>query len=301
MRADLKLQRYFLCAAVVIGAAAVLRADSPAPIDIPNTVSDSDPRIINDCISEPSETHRLTFEGGSDGMSVIQDVLVQPGDLVKKGDVLMKEDSSQAAADLAVYKSMAEATGDINYAQVTIASEDKVIGMLSKSIHSEREMLEEQLKHDQAAAQLKAANEKIEQAKLQYDRQVVKIDHMSLKSPIDGVVERVSLFSGEAVDQNSMKDGAIYIVNNNPLWVDMHVDALRAEKLKLHEPVEVSFPSEAGQWHQGEVIFLSPELDYVGQTRAVRVSVPNPDNHPSGERLTVRLPASAVAEASDKP
>jgi multidrug efflux pump subunit AcrA (membrane-fusion protein) len=291
----MKLTRQYLVVAAFFCAVAGLRADSGLSGDMTGT-ADTDPRLITDCISTPSETHRVTFEGNTDGIAVIKEVLVKPGDWVKKGEVLMTEDTDQALSELAVLKAAADATGALDEQDATIKSKDTLIDMLNKSIHSEVEMLTAELDRDVAVARRKQAQEEYLQRKLQYQRQLVKIDHMTLHSPIDGVVEQVNLFAGEAVDSNSDKEGSVYIVNTNPLYVDIQLDDQRAERLKLHDTVEVQFPFEPDQWRKAEVTFLSPELNYVGQTRTVRLSVPNPDNHPAKQRLTVRLPESVVAD-----
>lgn len=259
----------------------------------------TDPRIIPDCISEASETHHITFEGNPDGTDVIKEVMVKPGDTVKKGDVLMTEDTDQSESELAILKAAMTATGAIQEQDVTINIKNQLLAMLNKAARdesaSQTELLNAQLDQEVAVARKQEAEEEQQQRQLQYERQLVKIQKMTLRSPIDGVVERVNLYAGEAVDANANKDGACYIVNNNPLFVEMHIPDQYAVKLKLHDKVDVAFPYETDQWHPAEVIFLSSELDYVGQTRKVRLSLPNPDNHPAGERLTVRLPESVVA------
>src|ERR1700690_2105996 len=76
-----------------------------------------DSRIVHG-IGTPSEQHRVTFEGDTDGNAVIKSVLVKPGDAVKAGDVLMVEDTDQANAQLALLKAGAEATGKLAEAKV---------------------------------------------------------------------------------------------------------------------------------------------------------------------------------------
>src|SRR5271170_5621429 len=68
----------------------------------------NDPRIVEGP-SLPSMQSRASFEGSAEGTAVIKDVLVQPGDVVKTGDVLMTEDSSIAAAERDAAKVAAEA------------------------------------------------------------------------------------------------------------------------------------------------------------------------------------------------
>jgi multidrug efflux pump subunit AcrA (membrane-fusion protein) len=254
--------------------------------------TDTDQSIVKG-IGTPSEEHRVCFEGNTDGNDVIAKVLVKPGQPVKTGDVLMTEDTDEAEAELGILKAAAEATGAIEEQDVNIAAKSTLVKKLQEMHQYGLELIQDQLDVDVAKARKKAAEEDHKQRELQYERQLVKVQHMTLRSPIDGEVETVSLFSGEVVDANSNKNGACYIVSNDPLWVEMHVTADQALRLKLHDKVGVAFSDLPDQWHDGEVIFLDPMVEYVGQTRTVRVSVANPDHRPSGLQMLVRLPAQS--------
>jgi len=258
---------------------------------------DSDAQIVRG-IGTPSEEHKVSFEANSEGNNVIKEVVVKPGDWVKKGDILMTEDDAEARAQLAVAKAAAEAHGAADEAQVTIEAKTKIVEGLMKSIHSDREIVDAELERDTAIAKKLQADEDHKERQLQYELQQVKVDHMTLRSPIDGVVENVGLFAGEVVDGNSSKNGACYIVSIDPLWIELHLTAAQADQLKLHDKLDVAFPSDPNKWQPGEVIFLDPMVEYVGQTRTVRVSVPNPDEKPSGLPMLVRLPPLLGAGAA---
>jgi|GEM_PF-790417 len=263
--------------------------------------SGSDPRIIRDCMGIPSEIHPVSFEGNSEGSAVIKEVPVKPGDVVKVGDVLMVEDTAQAEAELAIYDAQAKGVGAIQEAQSTI--DDKTLLLkryqgLPKANQQDIELLQTQLDIDIASARLQQAKDEQKQHQLAADRQALKIKHMTLLSPVDGIVESVNLHTGQIVDSGSSKDGACFIVSNNPLWVELHLDSARAAKLKLGDAVEVAFPDKADEWIGGKVIFLDPMVDFVGQTQTVRVAIANPDNRPSGLPMIVRLPAKVVGDVS---
>jgi multidrug efflux pump subunit AcrA (membrane-fusion protein) len=277
---------YRRAVALLACAALCTVASAAGPDDQP------DPRIAHG-IGTPSEQHRLTFEGDTDGTDVVKTVLVKPGDTVKAGDVLMVEDTDQANAELAVLKAGADATGKIDEATVTIVGKSKLVDMytkLSNGNYSGVELINAELDRDVAIARKKQAEEDHQEAVLAYQRQLVKIQHMSLRSPIDGVVESVSLYAGEPVDANADKQGAAYVVSNDPLWIEFHLDAGKAGKLSMSDPVEAAFPDAPDHWISGQIIFLDPVVEYVGQTRTVRVSIPNPDHRPSGLPMMVRLP-----------
>jgi len=265
----------------------------------PQIQSFVDPRLVHG-IGTPSEQHRVSFEGNPDGNDVVKQVMVKPGDLVKAGDVLMVEDTDQAEAEMALLKAASEATGAIEEAKVTIDAKSQLVDMyknLPAGNTTGLETINALMDRDVAKARLHQAEDDHNQRQLAYQKQLVKLRHMTLRSPIDGVVESVNLFAGEIVDASSDKQGACFIVANNPLWIEFHLDARRAGRLALHDPVEVAFPDQPNTWIAGEVIFLDPMVDYVGQTRTVRVSIPNPDQRPSGLPMIVQLPAKVGDES----
>ena len=246
----------------------------------------------------PSEEHKVSFEGNPEGNSIIKDVKVKPGDAVKAGDVLMTEDTEQAEAQLAVLKAAADTTAAIEETQVQFDAKTKLAAMLKEAGASGREVLDAELDRDVAAARKKQALAEREQKRLEYERQKVKLAHMVLHSPIDGQVQKISLFSGEVVDANK-PDGACIIVRNDPLWVELHLPSAQAAKLRKDDKMQVAFPDEPGKWHEGAVIFLDPMVESGSDTQTVRVSMANPDNRPSGLSMTVKLPDKAFAAEAD--
>jgi multidrug efflux pump subunit AcrA (membrane-fusion protein) len=246
---------------------------------------------------KPSEEHRVSFEGTNDGNEVIQTVKVKPGDVVHVGDVLMEEDTAEAKAQLDVLAAAAAATGAIDEAEATIEAKTKLVDQykgLSEGNSSAVELINAQMDLDVAKAKKQQATEDQQQRKLEYERQKIKLDHMILRSPVNGIVRKVGLFEGEVMDPNRAKDGAVYIVSNDPLWVEMELGAERAAKLHLHDKVDVAFADAPTQWRTGEVIFLDPAVEFASQTEVVRISVANPDNRPSGLPMMVKLPDGIV-------
>jgi multidrug efflux pump subunit AcrA (membrane-fusion protein) len=266
--------------------------------DFAAELSEANPRILH-ANSMPSEKHRVSFEGNSDGTPVIKEVLVKPGDMVKKGDILMTEDTELAEAQAALLKAASEAVGAIDHAQYAIAAKSVIVTQiegLSLGNTTPRDLTDAKLDRDEAIAEKEKAVEDQSQEKLAYQRQLLKIDHMKLHSPIDGVVEKIGLFAGETVDSNSEKDGAVYVISNQPLFIEIPLRADLSAKLKLHDKVDVAFPDKADQWLGSEVIFIDPTVEPASQTQWVRLSLDNPDNRPSGLNMAVRLPDKVWAD-----
>jgi multidrug efflux pump subunit AcrA (membrane-fusion protein) len=260
----------------------------------------NDPLVISG-MGTSSEQHRVSFEGDPDGTAIVKKVLVKPGDTVKANDPLLIEDTSLLEAQLAADKAAADATGAIEEAVATIDAKTKTVESLKNlklGNYSGKDMIDAQMELDVAKARKKQAEEERDRYQKIYLRDQVKLDHMTLKSPIDGIVESINLFEGEAVDATGEKQGAVFIISNNPLWVEFHLDTQKALRLAMHDPVNVAFPDKPDQWIKGEVVFLDPNISFTGQNRMVRVSIPNPQNQPSGLRMWVRLPAKVLDDAS---
>jgi multidrug resistance efflux pump len=223
--------------------------------------------------------------------------MVKPGDVIKSGQELMKEDTALAESELAVLKAASDETGAVQEAQVQIDAKTKLLEMLQGANASGREILDAQLDRDVATARKVEAEDEHKQKVLEYQRQLVRVQHMTLVSPVDGIVEKIALFEGELVDPNK-PDGAIIIVKNDPLWVEMHLVSSQAAKLKTGDTVQVAYPDEPQKWLDAKVIFLDPVVESGSDTQTVRVALPNPSNRPSGLTMSVRLPEKVFADQS---
>ena len=120
-----------------------------------------------------------------------------------------------------------------------------------------------------------------------------KIDLKQIKSPIDGVVQKLDTHVGE-VATNQPDKPAFRVVNNDPLWVDAHLSAAVTARLKPGQQLQVRYVAE-DKWMPAEVLFLSPQVRPGSQTRMVRLQLPNPDDRPSGLEVYVKLPDGQVA------
>jgi multidrug efflux pump subunit AcrA (membrane-fusion protein) len=117
---------------------------------------------------------------------------------------------------------------------------------------------------------------------------------MKLESPINGIVEKLDLGEGEVVDPNKP---SCTVVQNDPLWVEVHLPSLQARKLALGDTLPVQHEGEQ-QWQSGKVIYLAPVADAASGTRMVRLELPNPTSRPSGLQVMVKLPEKLTRTAN---
>lgn len=272
-----------LAGCIVLAGAFAARADNTPPANTATAITRT-----------PKNAQlKLSF----DAPGVVMNVGVVEGQPVKKGQLLAEQDDRQDVAALESMKLDAASMAQINFS-VTQYGVKKVqlarkIKMLSENVASKSEVEEARLDADKATAEIDLAKLAHQQKQLDVKKQQFKIDDEKILSPIDGIVQKVNIGPGEMANPQD-PGGSIVVVNNNPLWAEMHMDAQRALKLKVGQTLEVQYPDQK-KWQPAKVIFLDPEVDAASDTRLVRLQMPNPDGMPSGMQVKVKLAGSMVA------
>ena len=112
----------------------------------------------------------------------------------------------------------------------------------------------------------------------------IRVDNMSLKSPITGTIDKVEVEVGESV--NGLTE-VVRVVKTDPLWIDVPVPLTRGRTLRLEQTVEIIFPGTERETVKGEIIYISTVADAASSTLPVRVEVSNKSNRPAGEHIQV--------------
>ena len=155
----------------------------------------------------PSHTDKPSFME----FGVIKEWLVKPDDVVKKGQVLGREDSDVEEMKLHGLRIVADSTADIEAAtadrdEKKVEYENKQKGFEQQAA-SETEVEEAKLDYERAEAQLHYTEVQHEKAIADADTEAKMIDKMQLLSPVDGTVKEINIQEGEVVDPNK-PDGA---------------------------------------------------------------------------------------------
>lgn len=228
-------------------------------------------------------------------VDIVWEILVKPGDRVRKGQELLIEDDREEQIKYQIMKLEAESEADIKAAQAKLAEARMELARLEKilatNVASVQEVEKAKLAVQLGEAEVDKAHMQHRQAGLQAEQQAQLLKEMRLIAKIDGVVEKVDVKVGEAVDPNKP---AITVVNNDLLWVEF-VTTANTLDWDLGKELEVYYKGER-QPRQGKVIFLSPVVDKGSQRRLVRLEMPNPEGRPAGMMVEVALPAR-VADA----
>jgi multidrug resistance efflux pump len=181
------------------------------------------------------------------------------------------------------------ATADRDARKIEYESKEKAYALQATSAD---EVQEAKLDYEQKEAVLRNAQVEREKNLADVDVEARIIDKMQLFSPVDGTVKDINIQEGEVVDPNK-PDGAITLVTNNPLWVEVKVSSAQAMKLKLGDTAQVAFQDSPNNWVNAKVIYLDPEVDAASDKETVRLELNNDDNTRSGLWVNVRLPTDS--------
>jgi len=239
----------------------------------------------------PSNTAKPTFME----VGIVKQWLVKADDVVKKGQVLGKEDSDLEELQLRSLRIEADSTAEIEAAEAA-RNASKLEYDRKKNLGesaSADEVLQAQLDYQQKEAELREAKMKREKALADVDIETGKIQKMQLLSPADGIVEQINIQEGEIVDPNK-PDGAITLVTNDPLWVEVKVPSDQALKLKMGDTGLVAYQNDPDTWLKAKIIYIDPQVDAASDKETVRLELSNDANKVSGLWVSVRFPPAGA-------
>jgi multidrug efflux pump subunit AcrA (membrane-fusion protein) len=110
---------------------------------------------------------------------------------------------------------------------------------------------------------------------------------MTLRSPIDGVVETIDISVGEVTDPQKP---VLTVVKNDPLWVEFFLPTTQSRRLKVGTELQLRYPGD-NQWMAAKVIYKAPVADAQSDTQKIRLEMPNQAGHDTGLQVVVKLPA----------
>ena len=227
-------------------------------------------------------------------LGVIKSVNVKEGDVVKAGQVLMAQDDVEEITELEIR--ILDAT-DIRIKAAEVSSKAKKAELKRiQGIHDQDAKNDAEFEKAQAEAELAELNivqEKhdLELKKAKVNQQQKVVDHMTLHSPIDGIVQAVEAHVGEMVDPS--KPPVVTIVNNTPLVVQVNFPTAVRLKLKVDQVLRVSYDKK--NWMDARVSFLPPMADASSDVQMVHLSTANVEGKASGFQIFVELPDMQVA------
>jgi membrane fusion protein, heavy metal efflux system len=236
------------------------------------------------CLIQPYQEADI----GTQVVGVIDHVLVERGDFVKKGQPVVQLNSDVERAALAAAKLRAEATADLRAAASNheFAQKKKVRtdDLYQKNFVSQQAT-------DQAATEAQVAEMKLkqvrEQQRLAHQELALaqaQLAQRTIRSPLNGVVVEKYLSEGERVEEKAV----VKVATIDPLKVEVIVPASYFSKIKQGMGANVKPDMAEAAPQPAKVVVVDKVIDAASNSFRVRLELPNPNYQlPPGLRCKV--------------
>lgn len=242
-----------------------------------------------DCVIEPSKT--VDVRAASEGL--IEKILVDRGDLVKAGQVLVILDSGveREAAELARFRATMQgrivaSESRVEFATAKYARREKLAGQAFISLQDRDEALAEKKLAESALIE---AGDDRRLAEIEYRRLSEQLRLRTIKSPVDGIVVDRMLTSGELADNRDLRKPILKLADIATLYVEVLMPVEALGKLTRGQSVDVLPEEPVGGRHRATVKVIDRVHDAASGTFGVRLEMPNPG---------LKLPAGIKCKAS---
>lgn len=235
-----------------------------------------------DCLMDPSKVVEL----GSAVAGLLEEVVVDLGDRVERGQVVARLTSSLEQSTVELLELRANSTGviDAQAQQVTMMERryQRVADLVGRGVSSQDAL-------DTIEIELISAQSLLMQAELNRDvalkelvRAKIALGQRTITSPFGGIVREVVLSGGEYVDSD---DHILKLVQLDPLRVEAFVPVSLFERVDVGDRALVRPAAPLEGAYEAVVTSIDPVLDAASATFVVVLEMPNPEGAlPAGHR-----------------
>lgn len=244
-------------------------------------------------ISTPSQTITMGFvhSGTIDRVPVVESQTVAPGDVIAQLDDRVQRLTVQAqrlsAEDMSAVESARKR------AELARLDLESIREMAAQDAAAPREVSRAEVEAALRDIEVRAASREHEQSRIIHDREAASLAQMTLRSPIHGIVARVTVEAGETIEA---LQPVAHIVSIDPLWMDVAVPVRLG---MLVEPGSVAVirwrDVPGGVPTEGRAIWVSAVADASSSTLVVRIEVDNAERLPAGLHALVQFPEADEA------
>lgn len=232
---------------------------TPAPLPPPPASVGMTANGGMECLVEPS----MVVSVGSPVDGVLDEVGVNRGDAVRKGQVVARLQSGVEAAAVTLSRARVDFGKRKMERSETLAEKQLISTQEKDELVTEVRLREEELRRDEETLKLR-----------------------TIVSPINGVVVERRLVPGEFI--RSDKSVVLKLAQIDPLHIEAVVPARFFKTLRVGQPAKVNLAPFVTGSFQAEVIVVDKVIDAASGTLGVRLQLPNPDNRiPAGIQCSV--------------
>ena len=242
-----------------------------------------------DCLVEPYVIVKI----GSAVNGLIETMLVDRGDMVKKGQVLAMLESAaeKAAVDVLRARATLESPIKANQArfELSLKNHERSDGMFQKSLLPADKMDEAETTRRVAEMAVLEATDNKRLAELELQRATAELTRRTIRSPVHGVVMERLLTTGEFI-ASDRGDPILRLAQLDPLRVEVFVPVARLGQIAVGKKAEVMPQAPINGTYIARVTVVDRVADAASGTFGVRLELPNRDYRiPAGLKCTIRF------------
>jgi multidrug efflux pump subunit AcrA (membrane-fusion protein) len=237
---------------------------------------------------------------------VVKEILCQPQDFVKKGDVLIQLDDELVRLEIQSTKSKIElstsedkARVNLEYARDNLAIIENLYNTKAGEfrVGSPKELKEAEQRKEMAVLGETEAKLEMTILKLSLQHNQILLRKHQVKAPMDGVLVPLASLESLRVQELKQVETGEAVQVGNPVTAMMKVDQLRVQHqlpvdeldtIRLGQKVRVYVRGGSEQGEPAQVVFINPVVDSVGLVN-IDVEFSNPpvesDTQPKGTYL----------------
>lgn len=209
---------------------------------------------------------------------IIEQVAVDRGDWVSKGQVVVTLEASVEQATVALAKEKADAEAAIKTTQAKMAFSARKVERATELYKSnsiaKHEFDEAQTEKALAETAYLEATEHKRQAELEWQRATASLKLHTIHSPLSGVVVDRLLSPGELAKHQPI----LKLAQLDPLRIEVFAPVSLLGKLEPGMKAEVRPEGSSSKTYQAEITVVNRIVDSASGTFGVRLEMPNP-NH----------------------
>jgi RND family efflux transporter MFP subunit len=240
-----------------------------------------------DCLIQPTQVLKL----GTPIPGLLNEVLVDRGSRVKKGDVIARLESTVETASVALARARAENYSSVEAARARLEFQARKADRMARLRKTDNVAVstadEAETGARVAESELREATVTSELAKLEQARAEEILRQRTILSPIDGVVVERKLGPGEyAFDQAHL----VTLSQIDPLRVETFLPLSQFGRIRPGMTAEVEPEDPVGGKYTATVTVVDHVFDPGSGTIGVRLELPNPgDALPAGLKCQVHF------------
>lgn len=247
-----------------------------------------------DCVMEPAQKVKV----GSSVTGVLEQVLVNRGDVVHAGQEIARLNSGVEAASVALAKLQASSSEAIEAQRSRLDLVKRKLAraepLAAKGITPQDKLDELNSELEIAQRDLNAETMKQHLAQIELQRTQATLDLRTIRTPLTGLVMDKNMSAGEFVNQEAY---IMTLVQLDPLYVEAYVPVSYWGKITKGLIGTVHPAAPVGGSYPAPVTVVDRVFDAASGTFGVRLELKNADNVlPGGERCKVDFQIDAMAK-----